>query len=197
MFPGGVDKYDAVADVANPNERFFVSFRYYFIVDGKNTPAQNGFLLPGENKPLAYLGIESSAVPREATIVFEELQWRRISARTIADVRAWQENRLNFSVENFVFTPRNTVEGGGDTHRIQFSIINNSPYSYVEPQFYVALLSQDALVGILPLRLDSLESLEKKQIDLRSFVPNLTVDGVKVYPLIDIYASAAYLQPPR
>lgn len=196
VFPGGVDKYDVIADVTNSNERFFVFFRYYFVVDGKSTPAQDGFLLPGENRPLAYLGLEGSISPRDATIVFEDFQWGRVSARQIPDVAAWQKNRLNFSVENFVFTPRNT-EGGGDAHRVQFSVVNGSPYGYVEPQFYVALFGQDSLVGILPLRLDRLDSLEKKSVDLRSFVPSLAVDTVKLYPLINIYTSDAYLVPPR
>jgi hypothetical protein len=45
---------------------------------------------------------------------------------------------------------------------------------------------------MLPFHLERINSLETKKIDLRSFVPNLAVTGVAVYPLINIYDATVY-----
>ena len=195
ILPGGVNKYDAVAAVANPNDHFRVSFDYHFIVDGNALPTQHTFLLAGETRPVVYFGIEGTAAPGSAELVLENINWQRVPARLVGDPLAWQAQRLNFVTDAFVSIPPNPATGIA-AHVVQFKLSNRGSSGYRAPTFYVGFLFQDSLVGIMPLRLPQLGYAETAQVDLRSFVSNLQVSGVKIFPLIDVYDREAYLPPP-
>lgn len=192
IFSSRENKFDATAELINPNGRFLARFDYYFIVGGVKTPVQKTFLLPGESRLVAYLGINDGAgsVP---VVVLENIEYERISAHKISDTASWQSYRLNFQVSDFVFL-KSLAQEGQNTDAIQFKLTNASPYSYVAPNFYVALLQNGQMVGILPLHLDSINSLETKDIDLRNFVSNLSVTEIALYPIINVYDEEVYAQ---
>lgn len=189
VLPSGQNKYAAVATVINPNNRFLTFFDYYFVVNGQNTPVQKTFLLPDESRPLSYLGVENSG---SADLVLENITWQRISAHEVVNTKDWQAYRLNFAVSDFLFL-KSLAQEGNNADAVQFKLTNNSPYSYVNPDFYVVLLQNDGVVGILPLHLDSIKSLETKSIDLRSLAPGLYVSDIAVYPIINVYDNSVYL----
>jgi len=193
IFSGHGDEYDAVAELVNPNSRFLVTFDYYFIVNGTKLPAQKTFLLPGEKRPVAYLGLKDSAgaVP---VIALENIEYKRISAHDVPDTTGWQAYRLNFKVSDFVFL-KSLAQEGANADAVQFKLTNASPYSYADVNFYMALLQNGQMVGMLPLHLDSLKSLEVKNIDLRNFAAGLEITEIALYPIINLYDSAAYLLP--
>lgn len=195
ILPGGVNKSDLVTEVVNPNERFVAEFDFYFVVGENKTPVARALLLPGEGRPVATLGFEG-ALPG-ADFVLENVVWLRISNHRVADTKAWQEERLNFMVSDFSFTRAGGLPEAPTAHAIRFKLANDSAYSFVQPSFYAGLLEGETLVGILPLKLDELKSRETKEIDLRSFTENLSVDGVKIFPLINIYDRGVYLAPER
>jgi len=193
VFPSRENKYDAVAELINPNSRFFVRFSYYFIINGVKTPPQKTFLLPGASRLVAQLGLKDGAGGAPA-IVLENIEYRRISAHEVTDTIGWQAYRLNFQVSDFVFL-KSLAQAGQNTDAIQFKLTNASPYSYADPDFYLALLQNGQMVGILPLHLDFINSLETKNIDLRNFVSGLSVTEIALYPIINVYDDAAYLAP--
>lgn len=196
IFPGGVDKYDAVSEVGNPNDRFLARGTYRYLIDGEKTEAKPFFILPGESTLLAELGIKNSSAPGNAQLVIETMDWKRISSHQIKDPKAWQEARLDFALNDFVFTPLTNARGA-KANVITFSLVNQSPYGYVAPQFYIGLLNQDSLVGVMPLSVDMLASLETKKIDLRNFVNTLSASSLKLFPLINVYDPAVYLPPTK
>lgn len=199
IFNSGVNKYDAVAEVVNPNERFLVYFEYYFDFGSFKTETQKAFLLPNQTQPVVSLGIESGAEPGVPILVMTNLDWQRISNHQIKDIKTWQSYRLNFKVSDFNFIrAQSTGQAGADTHVINFKLINSSPYDYKTADFYVGLYQSEAFVGILPLRFDTgFKSLETKPVDLRSFAASLATDRVTVFPLINIYDQQVYLEPKK
>jgi hypothetical protein len=196
LLAGGVNKYDSIAEVSNMNNRFFVEFDYYFIVGEGTTPKQHSFLLPQESRPLAYLGLETNNTSGGTALVLENIKWQRISSHDIPDTALWQAEHLNFIVDDFVFT-RSENTTGVLSHSLEFTLKNATPYDYALPQFYVGLYLQQSLVGVIPLTVPKFKSLETRTIDLRSFVPNLSVSEVKVFPIINIYDQEVYLAPER
>jgi hypothetical protein len=117
-----------------------------------------------------------------------------VSAHEIADASAWQNERLKFEIKNFVFSDRFSSDEIG-AHAVRFSLDNNTAFSYVDPEFVVGLYSNDALVGVMPLKLKNFKSLETRDVDLRSYVDGISITDVRVFPLIDIYDRAVYLAP--
>ncbi len=190
VFSSRGNKIDFVAELANPNTKFLVTFDYHFVLNDTRTEAQRGFLLPGESKPVAALGLTESA-GGSPSIVLENIVYNRIPNREVSDTIGWQAYRLDFQVTDFVFL-ESLAQEGNNVDAVQFKLTNNSPYSYVDADFYVVLLQNGQMVGILPLHLDFINSLETKNIDLRSLLPGLSVTGVSVYPRINVYDDAAY-----
>lgn len=188
VLPGGVNKFDAVAELSNPNEFFSAAFSYHFIVSSEPTPSQTAFLLPGETRPVAALGL---AADGDAAFVIENISWARPDPHRYPKPTDWQAERVNFAVESArVFLP----EPGTKATRVTFDFINNSPYNYIAPEFLVGLYSADSLVAVAPLFTGRFDSLEKKSLDVRSFAPNLRGDEVRVFPLVNPYDPAVYAQ---
>ncbi len=194
VFSGGIDKYDLVAEVRNPNPRFAARFEYSFLINGQSTPPQSGFLLPGEQRPLALLGLKSGSYSANPEVQLQNITWKRISNHAIPNVSAWLGERLNFGITNFDFKSAGTETASAV---ISFTLTNNSPYSYAAPQFYVGLYDQSTLVGIIPLTIANFTSQSAKKVDLYSFAPSLSVSEVKVFPLIDLFNKDDYLEPEK
>lgn len=195
VFLGGVKKYDLSAEVTNPNARFIVAFDYYFLIDGTSTPKQTALFLAGESRPLAFFGYESDSDPGVADLMIENMRWQRIDSHTIPDSMEWQAARLNFTVTDVVFIP--AVSGEVSAGVVRFNLANESPYGFVEPDFYVAFLQGGDLTGLMPLRLSRFKSMEKRAIDIRTFADNVSASEIKIYPLINLYDSSEYIVPPR
>ncbi|KKP59455.1 MAG: hypothetical protein UR53_C0002G0069 [Candidatus Magasanikbacteria bacterium GW2011_GWC2_34_16] len=195
LLPGGVGKTDVLVWIENPNPRHVVYFDYYFISGEESTHLRRGVVLAGENKPFVAFGL-SDSVASGASIVIENIAWKRISNHTILDVPTWQSERLDFVASDFVFTRPLTKEEAS-ANVVQFKLTNNNPFGYVAAKFVVELLQNGNLVGVLPLELDNFRSLETRDIDLRSFVPNLSVTDLKIYPLLDIYDPTVFLPPEK
>lgn len=191
----GVDKYDIVSEVANPNLRFLTEFDYYYSLGGEaKTPMQHALLLPGESRPVAYLGYADGQPSGSASLVLENVTWQRISAHEVPEVEAWKADRLNLIIKDFSFTGYRDPSGA-NAHVINFKLMNDSIYGYDEPHLQVGLYQNESLVGILPLQLAKLRSAETVEVDLRSFAPDLQVTEIKIFPLINIYDGEVYLQP--
>lgn len=196
IFPGGVDKYDAVSEVANPNANFLAQGTYHYVIDGEKTETKPFFILPTESTLISELGLKNSGGPGSANLVIDSMNWKRISAHQITNPKSWQEERLNFALNDFSFTPMASA-GGVGANVITFSLVNQSAYGYVAPDFYIGLYSNGVLIGVMPLSIDSFASLEIKKIDLRNFVTTLSADSAKLFPRINVYDPSVYLPPPK
>jgi hypothetical protein len=192
VFSGGVDKYDLVAQITNPNQRFSVSFDYSFSINGQSTVPEHTTLLAGESRPVSTLGVPDTSYPGSPQLVLSNIQWKRISSHKISDPLSWQAERLAFTVSDFKFVNR-ADQDGANAATITFTLTNNTAYGYVSPHFYVGFYSQDSLVGVAPLQIEDFPSLTTKKIDIRSFASNVLVSDVKVFPLINVYDHSAYL----
>jgi hypothetical protein len=190
MFASRENKYDVVAELVNPNPRFLARFTYYFIINGTKTPSQKTFLLPGESRLAGSLGI-SNGLGGTPEVVLENITYQRISNHDIGDVAAWQTYRLNFQTTDFIFS-KSLAQEGNNADAVRFKLFNASPYGFRNANFYVALLQNGQMVGILPLYLDRIDSLEIKNIDLRTFVPGLNISEIALYPIINIYDEGVY-----
>jgi hypothetical protein len=134
--------------------------------------------------------------PGAPVLFLDRVMWQRIPNALVADTQTWQAERLNFTVKDFSFTRAESTEGVG-SHIISFVVTNNSPYAYTAPRFYVALLLQQSIVGLMPLSIPQFKSLEERKIDVRSFVPTINVSDIKIFPLINVYDDTVYRKPER
>jgi hypothetical protein len=191
----GKNKVDVLAEVQNPNERHLVYFDYYFDFGANQTEKKTDFLLPGELRPIVIFGLDIFEFAGAPSVVIENIRWQRISAHEITEVIPWQEERINFSISDFTFSYAG--EEGVLSHALRFEVFNNSAYGYRNPLFYLGLFQNQNLVGIMRFDLVDFASLEKRQVDLRNYADNLSVNEIRLYPVIDLYNKSVYLLPRR
>ena len=185
--------YDFVGQATNPNTTWAAIVTYKFKYFGGETPSVETILLPLEKRPIAYLGLEMDKYPSNPTLVIEEIDWKRIDPHLIENPRAFADERLMFSFENFHFT-RASRSTGVLNHLIEFDIFNDSAYSYWEPSFYVEMISGGQTVGITYIVLDKFRTGDEEHVDFQSLVDSLDVHDIKIWPLINVFDNRVYME---
>lgn len=193
---GGTSFIDAVSEVSNPNDRYIATVVYHFDFGGKLSETKTEKIMPLSSRPLVAFGLDSDAYPGVPVLVIESMSWRRVSAHTVTDVAVWQDERLFFSVSDFVFE-YGGAPGTISANVVRFTLKNETAFGYKAPLFYVGLFQNGALVGVMQFELTDFDSLDSQVIDLRNFVPNLSVSEIKLYPIIDLYDKSVYLPPKK
>jgi len=185
QFFGGSDgHYDLMTQVSNPNTDWLAEFTYNFVSDSNSSPVSYfGFVLPGGRKILLALGQDSSAARVEIT----DVKWTRIT-----DFDAIRNNRERFLVGNDKFTPALKI---GDPARIEFSLSNESPYSYWEAGIVVFLYSGGSLSAINYLAVPQFTSGSTRTIELNWTRPLVNIDGWEVIPETN-YLDPNNIMPP-
>lgn len=185
VFPIGNSRYDFYAEVANPNEDWWVEFKYQFLFDAGETIPETGFLLPGQQKPLISLAVTSQTSIQTAALQILDIEWHRIDHHTIFDYQTWQEDRLRFEIKDAAFSKET-----GTT----FTVLNDTAFSYFEPVFYVVLKRGSAVVGVSRATVASLNSGESQEISLQWFGTLPSVSSVEVIADINIFDPDSYKQ---
>jgi hypothetical protein len=78
-------------------------------------------------------------------------------------------------------------------HIINFELFNDTAYNYWDPEFYVELFDGNQTAGFIYVQLDKFKSGEKRIIDLRSWVDNLHVSDIVVWPVFDVFDKNEYM----
>jgi len=195
IYSSGVKKQDIIAEVYNPNKNFIIYFSYYFTAGGNKTELQNTFILPLQSRPVPVLGVNDTVSLSSPRFVMENVSWKRVDPHKIFNVDSFQKEHLNFTVASSGFVQAYAADKEkANAHVISFKLKNNSPYDYKAAMYYAGLYQGGSFVGVIPMYLDTFKSLETKDIDLRSFQSNLSVDQVKIFPVINIYDKEVYLE---
>ncbi|KKQ26988.1 MAG: hypothetical protein US42_C0017G0009 [Candidatus Magasanikbacteria bacterium GW2011_GWC2_37_14] len=184
--------YDFSVMVNNPNPRWLVGLTYKYIYSGGETPISKTVVLPGSQRPLTFLGLKTEGYPEGAKLVVLQTEWLKLDSHVLPDVTSFVQERSNFTLANFKYAPISRVNGT-PANIITFLLKNNSAYGFWTADFYVVLLSGGEPVGTMYLSLDKFKAGETRPVDLRSFVPGLSVDEAVIYPLINIFDREVYL----
>jgi len=185
--------YDFVARASNPNERWIAIVSYKFVFSGGETESAQTVLLPGSQRSIVYFGFESDRYPASPKLIIENVSWKSVSAHAINDVSEFIADRSDFLVENFQFT-RASRSQGIPNHMIEFDMLNNTAYNYWEPTFYIELIKGNRTVGIIYFVASEFKSQEERHVDLRSYIKNLEVSNIKVWPVINVFDNSQYME---
>lgn len=183
--------YDMYAEITNPNQDWYAVFEYTFASSAEESESQIGFILPGELKPFAAFGIESSTTPLNTEIVLHNLNWRRIENKLTGDYDIFAEDRLQFDIQNLSFQANFRIEEER-IPRISFDLVNDSAYSYFDPTIYILLRRGGSVVGVNRLTLSEIESGETQPIVVNWFGTIPQANSVDIIPVINILDPTSY-----
>jgi len=177
------DKVDALAFLSNSNKDFFVEFDYFFVAGAVKTPARRGFLLPGEEKPVAELGIINNG---DVSLDIRNFKWKRYTAKNFKNLQAFIQNRLQFETDKVIFA-------SSPYNRVDFNLRNNSFYGFRRVNFLVLLKNYETIVGVEKLTVDNFAAAEIKQIDL-AINPGLIANSITLAPDLNVLDENAYMR---
>jgi len=192
VLSSGKEKYDLVIKISNPNSNWLVNFDYNFVIDGQPLPAQKGFILPGEEKFLLALSVESKVKPRQASLEISSFNWQRVDAREISDYVAWRDERLNFAMEEVKFLPA-VIRDKIAVSRVSFKAKNLTVYSFWNVGFYIFLYRGSSLAGVNYVTLGEFVSGQTRPVEVSWFEPLPSVTQVKVIPEVNIFDKNVYM----
>ena len=182
-------KYDLVAEVENPNERWYAAITYKFTYSGGATASAVATVLPHSERPVAVFCHKADAYPAGAELMIESVRWQRANPHIIPDVESYLSERLNFPITDVLFS------SGDSVPRLTFDITNATAYSYWQPVFYVALQSGGVPQGFIYVSLDQFRAGEKRSVDLRLFSPGAAGSAIRLIPAFSVFDPSAYMPP--
>lgn len=191
VIASGADRFDFVTLVTNANADWFARFTYHFSSSVGDTPLQQGFILPGEKKPVLHLSFEAPGAVRDASLVFDEMHWQHVDKKVVPDYETFAAERLRFDIRDVNYSTEIAVNAAR-LGRVEFTVENTSAYSYWEPVFVALLKRGDAIVGINRVVLETLASGETRAVVMHWFGPLPSVSRVEIVPEINILNRAAY-----
>ncbi|MBD3281817.1 hypothetical protein GF391_03665 [Candidatus Uhrbacteria bacterium] len=199
VFPTTEDRLDMAVDIENPNESWWAEFSYKFNVAGEQTPARQGFVLPGELTTLTELGFESSSPnARAAQLLIDNIRWHRIEPSEVEyDYQKFLNKRVgDLSVQNVTFDPAS--RGAGRTaSRTRFDVVNRGAYGFWSIDYIIKLMRGRTVVAINKVNVRELKPGETREIDLLWYDTISSVTDTEIIPVINVLDPNAYLPASR
>lgn len=192
VLPSVEGSRDLYATLVNPNADWRATFSYRFRSGTFETPNQEGFILPEEEKPLIAFAVKAEGPLSGAELVIEDLAWERVDKRVTGSYEAFVADRLRFAFTDVAFTAEPQTDGKASA-RVTFTVKNDSAYGYYDPAFVVLLKRGTAVVGVTRTTLSSLGAGETEQVTIAWAGAIPSVSQTVVIPDVDIFDSATYI----
>lgn len=191
QFVSSPGKYDFLAMVENPNDRWVAHVYYNFAWATGESEVTDFWLWPQTKNPLTVIGYAGEAVP-EARLTIKKIDWYRLDNHTYPDPNQFLTDRLDMSVEDVTFSPANPTLGLSIS-QTKFTLRNNTAFGYWQAPLVAVLKKGDITVGVKKFVIDELQPESANPVELTSLVETLDLDTVQVYPNLDLLNSEIYL----
>ncbi|OGY49412.1 MAG: hypothetical protein A3D39_02640 [Candidatus Buchananbacteria bacterium RIFCSPHIGHO2_02_FULL_39_17] len=181
-------RFDYILKVRNPNLKLTAAKALFQLVAGSQVMAEkHSFILPGEEKYIAFFGLESSADTAPA-IRLAQVNWRRVS-----NYEDFRQQRFQFSSNEVEFKNAGVGSSSSAVSTLNFKITNQSAYNYWQVGVYMVLFSGDQVVGANYLALDNFKSGETRPVEMRWYESLSYVSRVDIIPEVNILDPAVYM----
>ncbi|MEK7584355.1 MAG: hypothetical protein AAB490_03850 [Patescibacteria group bacterium] len=185
LFARGDNRYDAVAQVHNPNEQWGVeSFQYVFVFsDGSRTEPIAGYVIPNETKFLTKQGfISQTPLSRITDVELSEVRWKKISR---LPVLSWM-----FTAPPEYLGSQVISDGGVQRQlppRITWSVRNDSTLSIRTVVWQVALYTGSQLNSVINYQAENFLFFAERNFEIVLNSATGRVSSVTVNPLVNIF----------
>jgi hypothetical protein len=177
---------DFTAKVKNPNDKQYASFDYCFGVADQEACGSD-FIFPGEEKDVILVNSPVKAASGSVTFKITKVIWQKIKAGEIPDWNAYATEHLNFSITEPKF-----VSYSDNVAYLEFTITNNSPYSYLNLPLNITISQLGNIVAVNRYTISDFKSQDVRSIQL-SWPEAANLNGtIKVTPDINITDSTVY-----
>lgn len=194
VLTSGEGRYDIIAKVSNPNNRWWVEVTYHFSGSRMNDQEHTSHILPADTRYLYVLGIDAERKPT-ASLEILSVDWHRVDGHEVRpDYPTWSSKRLNFDIQNPEFEPPDP-NAPIPVSRASFTVENDTAFSYNTVPFFVTLMSGRRIVGVNRVVATRLLSGQEREIEASWFHDLPSITQVRVQPELNIFDEEVYLEP--
>ncbi len=187
-------RMDVVATIQNPNIGWRAEIDYAFSQETMGSSSRRTTILPGESRLVSALGLRAASAP---SLQISRITWIRVDPLlTRGNYGQFSDERLNFSLENIVYTPNFDVNGVA-LGRSSFVLRNNSGFGYRDLELGVLLYQNQVPVGVTQLTIPELRAGEARLMETNWIENPQNVNRTVITPHIDILDPASYLPVSR
>lgn len=187
--------YDFAISISNSNENFKAEFDYCLYQREKKIHCDSDFILPSENYQLLVLGkeLENSA---DVSLKIEDIFWSRINRREIPDWQAFYDEKVDFEFTDVKFfnASRSGLTEKVRLNTLEFTILNNRPYSFYQVDFDILLYNNSNLVAVQRYLGDNIIAEESRPVKISWPADISTVNQVKIVPRVNITKDSVFLK---
>ncbi len=191
---GSGGNYDFITQIKNPNKRYIADFDYYFTDGHTKTKIKKGFIYPLEGKYFATIGQPLNGQFSGYHIQLENLSWRRTNAHLYGDWEKFKKSRLNVLVSDVKFLPGESTRLTENIKlsQLDFSVNNQSSFSYWEMPFLIFLLRGSDIMGVNRYVLENFQTGEKREVSMIWPGNFFQITDIRIIPDLDITDKAVY-----
>jgi hypothetical protein len=191
-FAGGVGQYDIISQVKNPNTEWWVEFEYRFTGEGLDGKWKKGFLLPGDDKHIADLGLQLPFHPRSVYLETRSIKYHRIDNHKIPNYDAWRKERFDIILSDKNYNP-NFVSDSKNIGVLTFKARNNTAYNFWSMGFYALLYRGDQLASVNYSTATNFLSGETRDLQISFYEGLPTITKFEIIPEVNIFDPEAYI----
>ena len=163
---GSAQSFDLYASVQNPNQNWWLTFTYQFVVDDKPLEERSSFIFPSDQKYVLFL---AQTIPNNAKIDFRLIskKWHRITKK---EQRLLEEHH-RFNVSNIQYTPSEQTGTGFAVpiSSLTFTVKNQSPFPFPEVTVPIIAKQDDSVVAIAQIPLYAMRPEEERTRSVQWF----------------------------
>jgi len=191
VFKSGED-YDFLSRISSSSPKYWAEYDYNFTYSGGETAPGEGFVLPISEKWVSKLSQESDSRPSNSKLVISNIMWHRIDPAEVPNYEEWRDERLNLEITDI----EQTTEGldGAAVAKTKFNVYNRSAFGYYEIGFHVIPYRGSTPIGVNYIVIDSLESGEKREVEVSWFDSLAQVSKIEIEPEVNLFDESNYIR---
>lgn len=186
IFSGIENRYDFLVTAGNPNDSWIATVRYRFEYTSGETQEAEIVLPPKQEWPLAIFGHSATSRPSSADFRVVSVSWKRIDPHLIPDPSSYISERVDVSVDGFVYRPASATSGQG-VPTVEFAITNHSLFDFWEFSGVVGFMRGGEIIGYSPIVVSQFKGGETRTVSLGVLSSVSSVDSVTFIPLVNVF----------
>ena len=160
---------DFLVQLSNSNETWWAEFEYRFRIGDVMSESQKGFILPKSQRYLTQLGSDIATTSKNAQLVIENIQWRRVDPWAVdRNYAAFAANRLQFEFDDITYR-RDLKIGTQTVGQTSSTFSNVSPYGYWNVDITVILYRGTTPAGVTTIGKEQVSPGAKSPIIINWF----------------------------
>ncbi len=183
------ENYDIVAELANPNQKWWATFDYQFQIGQTLTDKRQEFILPGQRKSLIDLAIENGNLASQ--LVLGNIKWQKeINFDNL------YKDRYTFDIANIQYLSARELGIGEEVpvNRLTFQITNSGAYNYKSVNFLVFLKAGAQTAAVNQIVAEKILSGQTREISVTFFQALPKITSADIVPEINILDENVFLK---